>query len=143
MKLEKPLHRLSAEEKEKIIERIRKTLKKRSEVCFAYLFGSFTKHNLVRDIDVAIWVKRGTDSLEEVIKLSEELERETRLPVDVVVLNNAPVTLRYNVFREGQLILVRDECRNTHDEALIVATLEYADLREKYRVLSRLAKRHG
>ena len=35
MKLEKPLHRLSAEEKEKIIKRIRKTLKKRSKVCFA------------------------------------------------------------------------------------------------------------
>ena len=143
MKLEKPLHRLTTEEKEEIIKRIRKALKKRSEICFAYLFGSFTKHNLVRDIDVAIWVKRGIDPLEEAIKLSEELERGTRLPVDVVVLNDAPVTLRYNVFREGQLILLRDECRNTHDEALIISVLEYADLREKYRVLSRLAKRHG
>ncbi len=90
MKLEKPLHRLSTEEKEEIIRRIRKTLEKKSEVCFTYLFGSFAKHNLVRGIDVAIWVKRGIEPLEEAIKLSEDLERETRLPVDIVVLNHAP-----------------------------------------------------
>ncbi len=141
MKLEKPLHRLNSEEKEEIIRRIRKTLEKKSEVCFTYLFGSFAKHNLVRGIDVAIWVKRGIEPLEEAIKLSEDLERETRLPVDIVVLNDAPVTLRYNVFREGKLILLRDECRNTHDQALIMAILEYADLREKYRVLSRPVKK--
>lgn len=143
MKLEKPLHRLSIEEKEKIIKEIRKTLEKRSEVCFAYLFGSFTRYNLVRDIDVAVWVKEGINPLEYTIKLSEELEKKTRLPIDVIILNAAPVTLRYNVFREGQLILIRDECRDTHDQALIVTTLEYADLREKYRVLSRLVKRHS
>ena len=143
MKLGEKLHRLSDEEKERITRRIRETLEGRSEVCFAYLFGSFTRYNLVRDIDVAVWVKEGINPLEYTIKLSEELERETKLPVDVIVLNAAPVTLRYNVFREGELILLRDECRNTHDQALIVTTLEYADLREKYRVLSRLAKRHS
>ena len=143
MKLEEPLHRLSGKEKEEIIRKIRKTLEKRSEVCFAYLFGSFIRYNSVRDIDIAIWVKRGSDPLEEAIRLSEELGREAKLPVDVVVLNDASVTLRYNVFREGWLILLREECRNIHDNALVVSVLEYADLREKYRVLSRLAGGHG
>ncbi len=144
MKLEEPLHRLSGKEKEEITRKIRKTLEKRSEACFAYLFGSFIRHNSVRDIDVAIWVKRGSDPLEEAIKLSEELGREgDQAPRRRSGSQRCPSDTPLQHVQGGWLILLREECRNIHDNALVVSVLEYADLREKYRVLSRLARGHG
>ena len=76
---------------------------------FAWLHGSFLATSEFHDIDVGVhldatseeWFRRGLD-------LAVRLGREAAFPVDVRVLNDAPVTFLFQVFREGRLPLSRN-----------------------------------
>ncbi|HHU82860.1 MAG TPA: nucleotidyltransferase domain-containing protein [Firmicutes bacterium] len=85
-------------------------------VRFAYLFGSQAKGTAGRlsDIDVAVFFDEaayirgsiyGPES-ELVFKLEKALEAG---PVDIVVLNKAPILLRYQVLKYGEIIYCRSE----------------------------------
>ena len=54
-----------------------------------------------------------------------ELEAEVRLPVDVQVLNEAPLSFKYRVVTEGRLLLSRDE--RLRKELVNTITREYLD----------------
>ena len=47
------------------------------------------------------------------------------MPVDVQVLNNAPLTFKYHVYAESMLLLVKD--RTPHDVEYTGTILEYMD----------------
>ncbi|AIU69553.1 nucleotidyltransferase [Thermococcus eurythermalis] len=101
------VYTLSKEEKEKIIELLREHLLKMKEVVFAYLHGSFTEDRPFRDVDIAVYVKGNAPPFYEE-ELEEELSRLMGLPVDVRLLNNAPVTFRFRAIG-GLLLFSRDE----------------------------------
>jgi len=101
------VYTLSREEKEKIIELLRGYLLKREEVVFAYLHGSFTEDRPFRDIDIAVYVKGSVSPFYEE-ELEDELSRLIGLPVDVRILNSAPVTFRFRAIG-GLLLFSRDE----------------------------------
>ena len=49
--------------------------------------------------------------LQRGLELAVRLDQEIGFPIDVRVLNDAPVTFLFHVFREGRLLLSRnDEC---------------------------------
>jgi len=101
---------LNRSEKEKIIEVISSCLSNQYEkVITAYLFGSFLQSMSFKDIDIGIIVTKNLSHL-----LSFELETEGKLqsiikyPVDVRVLNQAPISFSQNVIRTGRIIIDKD-----------------------------------
>ncbi len=108
--LGKQPHVIAPEEREKIVEQVSEALKERSEIVFAYLFGSFAEGSPFRDIDVAVWVE-GIDK-EQVwdyeTELAIDLTKTLGIEVDVRLLNFAPVGFCINAVK-GILLLSRDD----------------------------------
>jgi len=126
------VHTLSNIQKKEIIDKVIRILKKREEIVFAYLHGSFLTHDF-RDIDLAIYLTESKDVLYEV-KLGVELEKILKFPMDVRVLNSAPLTFRFKVIKDGLLLFSKDEKIRCNFEALTIS--EYHDFsyfRKKYR----------
>jgi len=92
------IYAVSRKDKDKIQRMIVDILKERKEITFAYLHGSFVKDGF-RDIDIAIYLNEAMDKkniLKYELFLERVLEDELSLPVDVRVLNNAPLSFRFN-----------------------------------------------
>jgi len=87
-------------------------LQGQKEVVFAYLHGSSIQGKEFRDIDVAVYLEtyapEFADVVEHEISLSLQIEKKLGLPVDVKILNNAPLSFRYHATR-GILLLTKDE----------------------------------
>jgi len=88
-------------------------LSARPEILFAYLHGSALTAEHPRDIDIAVFLRSEdpavNDPIEAGIKISLDVERRIdALPVDVKILNGAPVAFRFAVV-SGRLIFSRDE----------------------------------
>ena len=101
------VYTLGKEEKERIIKLLRDFLLRRDDVVFAYLHGSFLEDGPFRDVDIAIYVRAEVHPFYEA-ELEEELSRAIGLPVDVRILNDAPVTFRFRAI-EGLLLFSKDE----------------------------------
>ena len=123
---------LSADEKNSLREKIAKSLEKREEVIFAYLYGSFLDGLPFHDIDVGVFLSgvspgQATDfSLE----LGSELGAGLKIPVDVRVLNFAPVTFSYHVIR-GELIVEKNS--DTRCDFVEKVVCRYLDLKPRIR----------
>ena len=96
--------------RQQALERFSTILTERAEVVFAYVYGSFVEGFPFHDIDVGVFVSKITDekSTDYSLALSQMLSSEMKIPVDVRILNFAPVSFLYHVFR-GKLIYERDE----------------------------------
>lgn len=101
----------SSAEKEKIIETLNKELFCQKDILFAFLYGSFLEEGVFRDIDIGIYVKdiHSIPALYE-FKLEEQLEEAIgrAFPVEVRLINEAPVTFLYHVIR-GKLLFCRED----------------------------------
>jgi len=95
-----------------------------------YLFGSIAcgSARADSDVDVAILYSTAPEaSLEGIpLDLEAELEKQLALPVQVVVLNTAPVDLVHRVLRDGRLLIDIDPSARIRFEAK--ARNEYFDL---------------
>jgi len=102
------------------------------EVVFAYLYGSFMESG-ARDIDIAIYVDEGLvdDALRYQLRLSTKIEMAVRFPVDVLILNHAPMRLQYQAIRGRLLICKDDETRLRFVEQLLIDYLDYRPLEEQ------------
>lgn len=100
------------------------------EVLAAYLFGSVARGtaHAGSDVDLALLLRnRPPATLEGLqLDLAASLERELRLPVEVVVLNTAPADLTHRVLRDGRVLLDRDRAARIRFE--VQARNEYFDL---------------
>lgn len=83
----------------------------RPEIEFAILYGSAAEGRPFRDVDVAVYVDEsqlaGQDRYAYVFRLADALEQSIPYPVDVRLINDAPLPFRYNISR-GQPIFARD-----------------------------------
>ena len=97
-------------ERADILDTIRQRLQARQEVVFAYAHGSFLEDRPFHDVDVAVYLEGEEEQAQTALALdlAAELEAAVRLPVDVRVLNHAPLGFRYHVFR-GRFLFSRDE----------------------------------
>jgi predicted nucleotidyltransferase len=99
-------------------------------VAYALLFGSSARGSTHSDsdIDVAVGFHEGT-RLEpgDIGDLISRLERAAKRPIDLLLLDEAPVAVAYRVFRDGHVIVERDR------RALVArktrAILDYLDFR--------------
>jgi len=129
------LRRIDKVSKKAVKEAIRAVLKKHEEILFAYLHGSFVKKDAFHDIDVAIYLERMPASV-----LEYELQMETDLMkalrkyiVDVRVLNGAPLSFKYNVIKNGIVLLSKDDDKRADfEEKTIVLYLDFLPYRKLY-----------
>ncbi len=119
-------------EREKVVKKLADILKKREEVIFAYIHGSFLKGNF-RDVDVAIYLTESRDVFYE-IELEVELEETLKLPVDVRILNSAPLSFRFGVIKNGLILFSKDEQVRVEFETRTISEYhDFAYFRKRYR----------
>lgn len=120
-------HKISDSGKEKILGKIIDTLMDEDSIIFSYLHGSFLDNHF-RDIDLAIYVQTTLNKKEALkleLKLERELEEKIKLPIDVRILNYSPLSFRYNIIKDGKLILSRNE--NLRCDFASLSIREYLD----------------
>ena len=128
--------KISANQKRKIQKMIVTMLQKENHILFAYLHGSFLQ-NEFRDIDIGIYTEK---NLSKKNKLSYELSFEEKLqhhifyPVDVRILNNAPLSFCFSVIKNGIVLFSNDEDKRIDFETRIFSKYHDFDFyRERYR----------
>lgn len=98
--------------KEAEIEALVGQLQGRREIKFAILYGSAAEGNDYNDLDVALYVDpeqvSGLDELRYGFRIEDELRQAVAHPVDVRVINWAPLPFQFNVIK-GIPLVVNDE----------------------------------
>jgi predicted nucleotidyltransferase len=126
------LIRKTPAEREAILRILRQVLEQAPQVDFAYIHGSFLEGRAFHDVDVALHLAWGnSDPTSSALGLGRELEGALRragqaAPVDVRVLNDAPLGFRYQAFC-GKLLFSRNEVVRISEVAQTVA--RYLDLK--------------
>jgi predicted nucleotidyltransferase len=127
--------RLSAKEKEVLIERISDILKTKEYILFAYIFGSFASEDSFKDIDIGIFVtgEKIKSPLRLELDMEGELESVIHTPVDVRIINNAPLSFIYNILKKGIVIVDNDKSLRTDFEGLVYKKyFDFQHLRREY-----------
>ncbi len=106
-------------DKDALIAKLREYFRGRTDVAFAYLFGSVAKGTShgESDVDIGVYFRPGTKALEYESEnrypgeddIGSDLERLTGRQTDMVVLNRAPSTLFSAVIEEGNKVFSADE----------------------------------
>lgn len=97
-----------------LISELRGILATERDIEFAYLFGSRAKGRTRAKSDVDLAVHLEDDEapprrFDRKLELEARAERVLGRPVQVVVLNDAPLELRFNVLAHGILLTARDD----------------------------------
>jgi predicted nucleotidyltransferase len=105
-------HKIRREDRRKVIETIKTVLQKEPNIVFAFLHGSFLSEPSFRDIDVGVFSDSENPSsyLDSELELSQRIEDElnSAFPVEVKIVNQAPLPFRFNVI-QGKLLFARDD----------------------------------
>lgn len=104
------LHTIRPEQREDLLVKIRLELERASGLRFAYVYGSVLESDRVHDVDVGVFLDEMgiAQRVNLVDALSVTLSTAVGLPVDIRVLNEAPLSFLYHVL-QGRLLLCRDE----------------------------------
>ncbi|MBI3079492.1 MAG: nucleotidyltransferase domain-containing protein [Deltaproteobacteria bacterium] len=111
-------------------------------VRFGYLFGSWAEGRMRprSDVDVAVWLKEDAPKPFEVrLGLIGRLEVSLKRPVEVIVLNEAPLILRYTVVQQGIPIYTLDDRERAWFE--VQARKAYWDFEPRLRVYAEFMQR--
>jgi predicted nucleotidyltransferase len=114
-----------------------------ADVLAAWVFGSVARGEAgpASDVDVAILLARTPEPAlaAQRLDVAAALERRIGRPVDLVILNAAPVDLVHRVLRDGALVLERDRAARIRFE--VHARNRYFDLLPFLRRYRRLPER--
>jgi len=122
---------LPPSERERIKSAIKKVLADEPAIAFAYVYGSFQEGIPFRDIDVGVYVKEDVDEWDFSFDLELKITDAIRalgysIPVDVRVINRAPVGFRYHVYA-GEPLVIREE--DLHDRETVYVFSRYEDMK--------------
>ncbi len=78
-------YRFGKEEKKEIIEKVKILLADEKSILLAIIFGSFTRRDSVRDIDLYVY-SVPTLNLSRLLSLNAKMELDLGLPIDLVEL---------------------------------------------------------
>ncbi|MCL4474993.1 MAG: nucleotidyltransferase domain-containing protein [Nitrospirae bacterium] len=115
----------------------------------AYLFGSEAKGESgpLSDIDVAVFIDKRVDKsgrFDTRLRLSNELSAIMGKRVDLVVLNDMPVQLSFEVIKYGELLYCSDKAAKIDIETEILSKYldrRYYDKRHAELALEKIASR--
>jgi predicted nucleotidyltransferase len=125
------------------IGQITDVLTKHPHVTFAYLVGSRaagTAHAR-SDVDVAVFLAEGADPFAARLELQDTLRRRFGgMPVDLIVLNTAPVSLAGRLLASRKVLVDRDPPARHRYESLTAR--EFSDFRvREHRLLEAMTRR--
>ena len=106
-----------------IDERFAQFFDQEKDVSFAYVFGSVAKDtsNSNSDVDVAVDLKEMLNSgqrFQRRLELISELGGLLKTPkIDLIILNDSPLLLAFNIIVDGKLVFCRDKLKRIHFEA--------------------------
>jgi predicted nucleotidyltransferase len=123
---------IQIEAREELLRRLAAEMERESAIGFAYLYGSLLDTDRVHDIDIGLYLREPIAKTGSAIapELSARLTAMAEVPVDVRILNAAPLSFMYHVVR-GRLLVCRDE-------ALLTTILE--DVARRYLDLAPLLR---
>ena len=126
------LHRA---EKEKVIQIISSHFfQQYDDIISVYIFGSFISERQFSDIDIGIIT--ATDLIKPLdfeLKLENRLEKLIKYPVDVRILNRAPISFSQNVFRTGRVIIDKNpNMRADFEGRILKQYFDFSPFRQKY-----------
>jgi len=84
---------------------LQSALEERAEVRLAVLFGSSARDGAGRDADLALIIAPDTPALRR--SLEADLGRAAGRAVDIVYLDQAPPLLRFEIARDGKVLIER------------------------------------
>jgi len=100
------------------------------DISAVYLFGSQARGTAraKSDVDLGVLYRRppAPTLMDQPFELQAELEGALRVPVDLVVMNTAPVDLVHRILRDGKLLLENDKSARISFE--VKARNQYFDL---------------
>jgi predicted nucleotidyltransferase len=92
-----------------LLDRLRERAASLPELKLAVLFGSTARGQARKGSDVDLGLLVAPDTRETRLKVLIELERAAGREVDPVFLNEAPPLLRFEISRDGVVLLEREE----------------------------------
>ena len=115
----------------KQIPNVENYLKSRKDILFAYLFGSFAKasHGPLSDVDIAVYFD-GDDLSERTIQILGDLIDILKTDdIDLVILNNAPITLRMKILQNKRILADNVPfARQAYESITIRAYLDFSKI---------------
>ncbi|MFN2303215.1 MAG: type VII toxin-antitoxin system MntA family adenylyltransferase antitoxin [Anaerolineales bacterium] len=126
---------LKSSQKEVVVKKISATLHREcDDITVAYLFGSFVTEDTFSDIDLGVVTNIEPNSpLNYEFNLESKLESVIKYPMDIRILNRAPLSFCQNVIRNGRIVLDRDPNSRADFEGLILKQyFDFAPFRRRY-----------
>ncbi len=130
-------------------EGLKKYLKKEDQIKLAYLFGSVAQNKTgkLSDVDLAIYLDDSLNKKEKLdlkLKFISEIEniiKNNRL--DMVIMNDAPIALNFEIIKANYPLLIRDEDLKVSLEQYIMSRYldrQYYDQRWAKNLLNKLTE---
>ena len=132
----KPPVKVRSADKEAILFRIKDVLEGDSRILLAVVFGSFTRYNTIRDIDLAVYMVGFTDAfdvLEYCEELSSKLSSIIGIPVDVVPLQYSRDSVFNETLIHGTPIIMRDP--RLYEALRLLALDQYEWIASRYQTI--------
>jgi len=106
----KPSYSVNQTARSRIFNRLASELAEEPGIRFAYVYGSVLGSESIHDVDVGLYLDDSQLTRRSEISgaLADRLSVAVEMPVDVRILNAAPITFLYHVFR-GHLLFSCDE----------------------------------
>ncbi|MEQ9715827.1 MAG: nucleotidyltransferase domain-containing protein [Candidatus Asgardarchaeum sp.] len=116
--------------KQEILKTVKELFERLDYIIFAYLFGSYATGKVwaMSDIDIAVYVdpRKVNDLFKLKLRLLGMLNDAFKTDkIDLVILNEAPPVLKYEILVKGILIFTKD--KEIHTEFYLRATKEFFD----------------
>lgn len=115
---------------------VEKFLENQRDVRLAYLFGSYAegREGPLSDVDIAVllddrlsYSKRSDLRLNLITKISAMLRVREAERLDVVIMNDAPINLNYEIIKNGKILFAKDVGEKVKMESKILS--KYLDRR--------------
>jgi predicted nucleotidyltransferase len=128
-------HTLNRSEKEKVIQIISSHFfQQYDEIIAVYIFGSFISERKFSDIDIGIISAMDLSKpLDFELNLENRLEKLIKYPIDIRILNRAPISFSQNVFRTGRVIIDKDpNLRADFQGRVLKQYFDFAPFHQRY-----------
>ena len=126
--MKEKIFQLGPKEKRQFKKNLVEILRACEGVEFAYLYGSFTEDLAFHDVDVGVYLAEieKSETTRQAINLAQMLSIRLKMPIDVRILNFAPVSFLYHVIR-GDLIVAKNDM--LHSRVVERTVQKYLDLK--------------
>lgn len=118
-----------------LIKRLKRLFLTKDEIEFAYLFGSYAlnKNAALSDIDVAVFLEKANKNpYYQFILLEEIMNALLSNNIDLIVLNNADIFLKYQIISHGLIIKDKPGKRQNFEAETLSRYMDFNYINKTY-----------